>query len=209
MINAAFDNARKSAAIGKWTAWTGTAFAFGPLIGGLAVDFLSWRWIYALSAIPMVIGFALTFSMCPMSEPSRTAHVDIAGGLLSAAGLAATVYALIESQRRGWLDPAVSGSFIVGAVALIGFVRWHRRAPHPMLPLQLFSSRNFAGGNLATAFIYGGLALGSLIIALYTQEVVGYSATAAGLTTLPIPILSFLFARQVGNAATRIGPRYS
>jgi EmrB/QacA subfamily drug resistance transporter len=207
MINAAFDNAHKSAAIGTWTAWTGTAFAFGPLLGGLAVDLLSWRWIYALSAIPIVIGFGLTFWMCPMPERSEHTRVDIAGGLLSSAGLAATVYALIESQRRGWVDLVVSGSFVVGVGALIGFIQWQRRAPQPMLPLHLFSSRNLAGGNLATAFVYGGLALGSLVIALYTQEVIGYSATAAGLTTLPIPILSFLFARHVGNAATRIGPR--
>ena len=207
MINAAFDSAHKSTAIGAWTAWTGTAFALGPVLGGLAVDLLSWRWIYALSAIPMVIGFALTFWMCPMPRRPEHAHVDLAGGLLSATGLAATVYALIESQRRGWADPVVSGSFIIGVAALIGFIRWQRRAPHPMLPLHLFSSRNFAGGNLATAFVYGGLALGSLVIALYIQEVVGYSATAAGLVTLPIPILSFLFARHVGDAATRIGPR--
>ena len=207
MINAAFGSAHKSAAIGAWTAWTGTAFALGPVLGGLAVDLLSWRWIYVLSAIPMVIGFALTFWMCPMPARSEHARVDLTGGLLSAAGLAATVYALIESQRRGWADPVVGGSFILGVAALIGFIRWQRRAPHPMLPLHLFSSRNFAGGNLATAFVYGGLALGSLVIALYIQEVVGYSATAAGLVTLPIPILSFFFARHVGATATRIGVR--
>jgi predicted MFS family arabinose efflux permease len=155
----------------------------------------------------MVIGFALTFWMCPVAKPSEHTRVDLAGGLLSAAGLAATVYALIESQRRGWADPVVGGSFIVGVAALVGFIRWQRRAPHPMLPLHLFSSRNFAGGNLATAFVYGGLTLGSLVIALYIQEVVGHSATTAGLATLPIPILSFLFARHVGAAASRIGPR--
>jgi EmrB/QacA subfamily drug resistance transporter len=207
MINDAFDNTQRSAAIGAWTAWTGTAFALGPLLGGLAVDLLSWRWVYALSAIPMVISFVLTFWMCPTTEPSEHARVDLAGGLMSAAGLAATVYALIESQRRGWVDPVVSGSFLVGVATLIGFTRWQRRAPQPMLPLHLFSSRNFAGGNLATAFVYGGLSLGSLVIALYVQEVAGYSATAAGLATLPIPILSFLFARHVGAAAARIGPR--
>jgi predicted MFS family arabinose efflux permease len=145
--------------------------------------------------------------MCPMPKPSEHARVDLGGGLLSTAGLTATVYALIESQRRGWLDPVVSGSFIAGVAALIGFVRWQRRTPHPMLPLHLFSGRNFAAANLATAFVYGGLALGSLVIALYVQEVVGYSATAAGLATLPIPILSFLFARHVGDVATRVGPR--
>jgi EmrB/QacA subfamily drug resistance transporter len=207
MINAAFDRARRAAAIGAWTAWTGTAFALGPLLGGLAVDLLSWRWIYVISAIPMVIGFALTFWMCPMPEPVEHAPVDIVGAVLSAAGLAATVYALIESERRGWGDPGVGGSFIVGVVALVGFIRWQRRAPHPLLPLHLFSSRNFAGGNLATAFVYGGLVLGTLVVALYIQEVAGYSATFAGMATLPIPVLSFLFARHVGNVATRIGPR--
>jgi EmrB/QacA subfamily drug resistance transporter len=207
LINSAFDKSRQSAAIGAWTAWTGTAFALGPLLGGLAVDLLSWRWIYVLSAIPMVIGFALTFWMCPMPGPSQHARVDVPGAVLSAIGLTATVYPLIESQRRGWSNPLVSGSMVVGIMALVAFVRWQRHGPHPMLPLDLFASRNFAGASLATAFIYGGLALGSLVIALYTQEVAGYSATAAGLATLPIPIMSFLFARHVGQMATKIGPR--
>jgi MFS family permease len=95
MINDAFDKAHQSAAIGTWTAWTGTAFALGPLLGGLAVDLLSWRWIYALSAIPMVIGFALTFWMCPMTEPSEHARVDLAGGLLG---------------RRAWPPPCTRSS---------------------------------------------------------------------------------------------------
>src|SRR3984893_12401030 len=60
LINSAFDRADRPAAIGTWTAWTGTAFAVGPVLGGLAVDFLNWRWIYVLSAIPVVIGFTLT-----------------------------------------------------------------------------------------------------------------------------------------------------
>jgi EmrB/QacA subfamily drug resistance transporter len=206
LINSAFDRAEQSAAIGVWTAWTGTAFALGPLLGGLAVDLLSWRWIYVLSAIPMVVGFALTFWMCPMPGPSQHARVDVVGAALSAVGLAATVYPLIESQRRGWSDPLVSGSMVVGIAALVAFVRWQRRTPHPMLPLDLFVSRNFTGANLATAFIYGGLGLGTLVISLYTQEVAGYSATVAGLATLPIPIMSFLFARHVGQMATKIGP---
>ncbi|WP_156942835.1 hypothetical protein [Mycobacterium genavense] len=67
--------------------------------------------------------------------------------------------------------------------------------------------RNFAGANLATAFIYAGLTMGSIAMALYLQEVAGYPALAAGLITLPTPIASLLFARRVGNAAARIGPR--
>ncbi len=207
MINSAFDRADRPAAIGSWTAWTASAFAFGPVLGGLAVDFLSWRWIYVLSAIPMVVGFVLTFWLSPMPGPSERARVDIAGIALSATGLAALVYGLIASHRRGWDEPVVVASTALGVAALLGFVAWERRAAHPMLPLGLFASRNFAGANLATAFVYGALTMGSLAIALYTQEVAGYSATVAGLATLPSPILSFLFARRIGALAARIGPR--
>jgi hypothetical protein len=73
--------------------------------------------------------------------------------------------------------------------------------------LQLFTFRNFAAANLVTAFVYGALTLGSLAITLYTQEIGGYSATAAGVATLPIPALSFVFARRVGRIAARVGPR--
>jgi MFS family permease len=207
LINSAFDRAERPAAIGCWTAWTGTAFALGPLLGGLTVDFLSWRWIYVLSAIPMAIGFALTFWLCPTPGPSEHARVDVAGAALSAVGLGATVYALIESGRRGWDDPLIIAALVGGVAALLAFVAWQRRAPHPLVPPGLFAVRNFAGANLATAFVYGGITLGSLAIALYLQEVAGYSATVSGLTTLPSPLLSFLFASRVGGLAARIGPR--
>jgi EmrB/QacA subfamily drug resistance transporter len=207
LINTVFDKAHQSAAIGVWTGWTGTAFALGPLLGGLCVDFLGWRWIFVLSAIPMAVGYALTFWLCPMPGRVKGARVDTAGVGLSTAGLAATVYALIESQRNGWTDPIVIAPSAIGITALAGFVSWQRRSRCPMLPLPLFTFRNFAAANLVTAFVYGGLTLASLAVALYTQEIGGYSATATGLTTLPIPALSFVFARHVGRIAARVGPR--
>lgn len=207
LINSAFDRADRPAAIGSWTAWTGTAFALGPPLGGLAVDFLSWRWIYAVPAVPMVIAFALTFWLCPVPGPAERARVDVVGAALSAVGLPATMYALIESQRRGWLDSVVTASMVVGVAALLAFVAWEHHAPHPMVALRLFMVRNFAGANLGTAFVYGALTLGLLAVGLYTQEVAGYSATAVGLVSLPGPVMSFLFARRVGSMAARIGPR--
>ena len=207
LINSSFERADRPAAIGSWTAWTGTAFALGPLLGGLTVDFLGWRWIYVLSAIPVAVGFALTFWLHRMPGPSERPSVDVPGAALSAVGLAAAVYALIEQGRRGWDDPRVRVASVVGVVALVAFVMWQRRARHPMVPVGVFTSRNFAGANLVTAFVYGGITMGSLAIALYLIEVAGYSATAAGLITLPSPIMSLLFARGVGGLAARIGPR--
>ncbi|WP_156749376.1 MFS transporter [Mycobacterium sp. E1747] len=207
LINTVFDKAHQSAAIGVWTGWTGTAFALGPLLGGLCVDLLGWRWIFVLSAIPIAAGFALTFWLCPMSRRVAGARVDVAGVGLSAVGLAGTVYALIGSQHDGWTEPRVIAPLVIGVAALAAFVSWQRRSRNAMVPLPLFTFRNFGAANLVTAFIYAGLTLASLAIALYTQEIGGYSATAAGLTTLPIPALSLVFARHVGRIAARVGPR--
>src|ERR1700739_3138908 len=102
------------------------------------------------------------------------ARVDVAGAALSAVGLSATVFAVIESQRHGWADPVLTVSMVVGVAALLAFLAWERRSPHPCLPRGLCAIRNFAGANLATAFVYGGLSMGSLSIALYIQEVAGY-----------------------------------
>src|SRR6516225_10883217 len=162
LINSAFDRADRPAAIGSWTAWTSAALALGPVLGGLTVDVLSWRWIYIWLAIPVVIGFALTFWLQPMPGRAERTRVDAAGAALSAAGLGATAYALIESQQHGWTSPLVATSSGVGVAALLAFVAWERRAPNPMVPLQLFAMPNFAAANLATAFIYGGLTLGSI-----------------------------------------------
>ncbi|OBG92207.1 MFS transporter [Mycobacterium sp. E3251] len=207
LINSSFDVARRPAAIGAWTAWTSSAFAVGPLLGGLAVDFLNWRWIYILSAIPMAVGFALTYWLRRVPAPTERARLDVVGAALSAIGLAATVYALIEQGRRGWGDARVDAALVTGVAALLAFVAWQRRTAHPMVPLSLFTTRNFAGANLLTAFVYGGITMGSLAIGLYMQEVAGYSATAAGLVTLPSPIMSLLFARGVGGLAARFGSR--
>jgi EmrB/QacA subfamily drug resistance transporter len=207
LINSAFSRADRAAAIGMWTACTSTAFALGPLLGGVVVDSLSWRWVYVLLAIPVVLGYALTFWLDPVPGPAERIPVDVRGVALSAVGLGATVYALIDSHRRGWSSPLVATLMVVGVIALLAFLVWERRAPHPMIPLQLFAVRNIAGANLATAFVYGGITLASLANALYLQEVEGYSALLAGAMTLPTPIVSVLFARRVGRAATRIGPR--
>ena len=142
-----------------------------------------------------------------MSRRVEGARVDTVGVGLSAVGLAATVYALIESQRNGLTDPMVITPLVIGIAALAGFVSWQHRSRRPMLPLPLFTFRNFVAANVVTAFVYGGVTLGSLAIALYAQEIGGYSATAAGLATLPIPALSFVFARHVGRVAATVGPR--
>ena len=208
MINARFSGGQQARAIGTWTAWTGTAFVIGPLLGGVLVDALNWRWIFGVNIVPLVVTLYLTTTLSHEEFRSdRRPRIDVVGAVLTAVGLTGAVYALIEQQRLGPSHPAVLTSLVVGVACLIAFPWWERRTPNPMMPLQIFSARNFAVGNLATVFLYAAVSLGMLVVALFLQETAGLSATEAGLATLPIPVLSFFLARWFGTLAGRHGPR--
>src|SRR6185312_1757534 len=208
MINARFSGPAQARAIGTWTAWTGTAFVVGPLLGGVLVDALNWRWIFGVNVVPLAVTLYLTGKLSREEfRPERPANIDVVGAVLTAVGLTGAVYALIEQQRLGISHPMVLTSLIVGVGALVAFPWWERRTPNPMMPLNIFSARNFAVGNLATVFLYAAVSLGTLMVALFLQEAAGMSATQAGLATLPIPVLSFFLARWFGTLAGRHGPR--
>ena len=208
MINARFTGPEQARAIGTWTAWTGTAFVVGPLLGGVLVDALNWRWIFGVNIVPLVVTLYLTTKLSHEEFRSdRQTTIDVVGAVLTAVGLSGAVYALIEQQRLGLSHPAVLTSLVVGVACLIAFPWWERRAPNPMMPPQIFSARNFAVGNLATVFLYAAVSLGMLLVALFLQETAGLSATEAGLATLPIPVTSFFLARWFGTLAGRHGPR--
>ena len=213
LINSRFTGARQAGAIGTWTAWTGTAFVVGPPLGGLLVDALSWRWVFGINVVPLAVTLYLTTRLGvpagsrATGDARRSARIDVFGAVLCAVGLTGAVYALIELQRLGPTHPAVLTAFVVGVSGLAAFPWWERRSANPIMPLQLFTARNFAVGNLATVFLYAAVSLGTLIIALFLQETVGLSASQAGLATLPLPVASFLLARRFGTLAARHGPR--
>ena len=105
---------------------------------------------------------------CPRGAGARRGRkVDVLGATLCAFGLAGMTFGLIEQPLRGWGDPAVFGSARRRALLFAGFIVWERRAPAPMLPLELFKRRNFAIGNIETLSMYGGLGLLFFFLVLY------------------------------------------
>ena len=207
LIISTFKGQAQGKAIGSWTAWTGISFIIGPLVGGLLVDAGSWRLIFAINIIPILVTLWL---MRKLEVPEKTrsgTKLDVYGALLCAIGLGGTVYALIEQPNYGWSSPLIFIPLIIGLLSLAVFF-WHeRRTRHPMLPLGLFSVRNFAIGNLATLAIYAGLSLGTFIIAIFVQQVGGYSATEAGLALIPITLIMFFLSSRFGALAGKYGPR--
>jgi len=207
IIIATFSGVAQAKAIGTWTGWTSAAFLAGPLLGGLFVDFLSWRLVFAINVIPIAVTLFLIYKLDAKFEKPENAGIDWLGAVLGIIGLGGPVFALIEQGNFGWGSPVILLPFVLGLVSLAAFILRQRTAKHPMLPLALFAVRNFSVGNVATTLIYAALSLGGFLVGIYLQEVAGYSATWAGLAFLPITIASIALSSKFGELAGRFGPR--
>ncbi|MFP5363667.1 MAG: DHA2 family efflux MFS transporter permease subunit [Thermoleophilia bacterium] len=207
IITTVYPPGERAAAIGSWTAGTSAAIAVGPPLGGLLVDAISWRVIFAMNVPLVLVCLWLIARAVPECGGDVERRIDVPGAVLCVLGLAGPTYALIEQPMLGWSDPAVWVPLIGGIGALGAFVAYERSAPAPMLPPSIFASRNFAVGNVATLTTYAGLGAASFFIAIFLQQISGYSAFEAGLALLPVTLLLIALSRRFGALATRIGPR--
>ena len=209
VIVANFAPDERGRAVGAWTAWGGIGTVLGPLIGGQLVDTVSWRWIFAIN-VPIVVGtLLLILRVVPQArERDPDARVDVVGALLCAVGLAGITFGLIEQPLRGWGAPMVAGPLVAGALLFGAFLFWEARTPNPMLPLSLFKRHNFAFGNIETFAMYGGLGLLFFFLVLFLQQVAGWSALAAGASSIPVTLLMFALSTRFGALADRYGPRF-
>ena len=208
VIVATFPDAERGRAVGTWTAFTTIATVLGPLIGGGLLAVASWRWLFFVNAPFVVVCLALILTVIPPAAPHDVRRrVDILGGLLCIVGLGGMVFALIEETRLGWGSPGVLVPLGVGALALCAFLFSERRSSDPMLPLGLFSRRNFAVANGETLAVYAGLSVLVLFLTLFLQQVAGYSPLRSGLALLPVTIVMFICSRRFGALAGRLGPR--
>lgn len=196
----------QSRAIGVWTAFTTGAMLVGPLLGGLFVDFLSWRFVFLINVVPIAVTLVL-LSRLHLPAHIRGAKVDWWSGALCALGLGAVVFALIEQPNLGWQSPAIWLPAVVGAGLFVLFLLRQRGSDSPLMPLWLFRVRDFGWGNLATLFVYAALSLNGFVVGVYLQQGAGLSATAAGLASLPLTILMILLSSRAGAWAGRWGPR--
>jgi EmrB/QacA subfamily drug resistance transporter len=207
LITATFPGDERGAAIGSWTAWTGIAFVVGPLGGGALIEFVSWRWIFAINVPLVLVTLWLARGVPESHDEEASPRIDYLGALLVSLGLAGPVFALIEQPNYGWADPLVWVPMVAGLAMLGLFVAHEHRTDHPMVPLRLFRSRNFSIGNLSTLLIYGGLGASSFFVVIFLQQVAGYSAIAAGLALVPITLVMWSLSRRFGALSDRIGPR--
>ena len=208
IISAAFDEAERGRAIGTWSGFSAMTTAIGPVMGGWLIEHVSWRAVFFLN-VPLA-AIVLLLSIRFMNEsrdPSRKAGIDWTGTALAVVGLAGIVFGLLEWPPLGAGHALVVTALTVGFLSLAVFVFVERRAPNPMMPLDLFRSRAFTLANLLTLLLYAALAMILFLVPMNLVQVQRYSATAAGAALLPLPLIMFALSRWSGGLVARVGSR--
>ena len=207
IISASFRRTDRGAAIGAWSGLAGVATALGPFLGGFLIDSVSWRLVFLINLPVVAITVLIATRHVPETrDETADRRVDVLGGVVLAAGLAGAVYALIDGPGHGWTGFSLTLG-VAGIAALIAFLVVEARSSHPMVPLNIFRSRQFSGANAVTFVVYGALGSVTFLLVVHLQTDLGYSALEAGAALIPITVLMLTFSARMGALAQRIGPR--
>jgi EmrB/QacA subfamily drug resistance transporter len=202
LIQGSFHPDDRNRAVGWWAGMSGVAGAAGPIVGGGLIDGAGWRWVFFINVpLAIVLALLLIAHMPESRDDERGGRFDIGGALLAGAALAGLTYALTQTSDGRW---AIA---LAGVAVFAAFLLVEHRSSEPMLPLWLFGSRQFSAANLASFFAYGGLAGVFFLMPVQLQLTAGYSAWEAGLTLLPLTILTLVLSPYGGQLTTRFGAR--
>jgi EmrB/QacA subfamily drug resistance transporter len=206
VLGAAFEGERRGAAIGTWSAFAGISAVLGQVLGGYLIDTISWRVAFLVDVPLAIVVLLIVFRYVPESRAEHARALDLPGALLVTVGLGGVVYGLIGVSDQS-LDTFEVVAMVVGAVALVGFVVVERHSPEPLIPLELFGSRNFSGANLMTLLLYAGFGGALFLLPIFLIQVHDYSATAATSALVPFAVITFVMGRWAGRLVTRYGER--
>ncbi|WP_328690310.1 MFS transporter [Streptomyces phaeochromogenes] len=208
LLTAAFFGPSRSLALGVWSGAGAAALAGGPLVGALLTSGFGWRSIFWINAPLGVLVWLVARRTLPTPPPvPRAGRIDFAGGLASAVGLSALIYALTQANAYGWTSPALWALLATAAAALTLFWRIERRAAVPLLELSLLRRPNFLGGNLLGMASLAVMCSVFFFLSLYLQLAAGATAMKTGLALLPMTLLSAAVAPAAGWLVPRLGAR--
>src|SRR5262249_33980824 len=194
-------------AVAYWTAATSIMLAAGPLVGGYLVDVFSWRAVFLFNVPLALVAIALGFAGLKKAAPSPGFQIDWVGAILAFLFLAGITFGLIEGPANGWPALAIA-ALAAGLVCFLFFIWWERHASSPLVDMKLFRSRNFAATNAATLLLYAAFGGFGFLFSYFLQTVAHFSATGAGATFLPVSVMLGIASGEVGQYASRLGPRW-
>ncbi|MEL7313247.1 MAG: MFS transporter, partial [Pseudomonadota bacterium] len=215
LIGELFAKDDRGRAIGIWAGASSLAAAGGPILGGWLVETLSWRAVFWIN-LPLAALALLLLTGLPKRRGDAEGQFDVLGSVLLALALCAVAFALSaiaptenaaghDAGDANWL---LSGlMFSAAGALLLAFWIWQGRATHPLLPRYIFTSRTFAGLNVATIGLYTGLSIVFFLLPFELIERRGMTAVEAGLVFLPFTLCVAFLSKRFGQLADRVGLR--
>ena len=209
IIASAFSGEEQGRAFGIWAGASGATTILGPFVGGVLVDSVSWRAAFLIN-VPLVIIAMYATRTCVVEsrDQQSVGKFDWLGAAVIAVAVGGLSLGSIRGQEHGWSNPSAAWALLAGIVATIAFPFLMKRSAHPLVPLELFRSRNFTIANLSTLVIYGALYTGFYYIVIFTQGTLGYTAAAAGVAVIPGTLFLTFLSTRAGRLASRHGPRF-
>jgi len=209
IITATFPPKERGAALGIWAGVSAMALAIGPLVGGLITEHIGWNWIFYINVPVGLIAAAITWSIYRKRDPgSRKSPFDYVGLALLVLWIGALQIMIDKGKELDWFGSTqIVVLAIVAAVGFAFFLAWELTEEHPIVDLRLFARRNFLTGTMALAVAYGLFFGNVVLLPLWLQQYMGYTATWAGLATAPVGILAIIISPWVGKNVARIDPR--
>ncbi|RSM63423.1 MFS transporter [Amycolatopsis sp. WAC 01376] len=201
-----FDDEERRKAMAAWSAVAMLGMIGGPVLGGVLIAWFWWGAVFLINVPIVVIAVIAALTLMPESK-GPWQKPDPLGAILSAVGMTALVWTIIELPKHGITEAGTLVPLTIAVVSLIGFVLWERHTPSPMVPLKLFRKRNFSGGSLSLTLVQIGNGGLLLLLTQYLQFVLGYTPTQAGLAFIPMAIASLLCNTLGATLGQKIGNR--
>jgi EmrB/QacA subfamily drug resistance transporter len=202
------EGSERNKALGVWGAVSGSGGAAGLILGGILTTELDWRWVFFVNLPIVAAALVATPRLLPKTSGEQSSgSFDIPGATAAVVGISSLVYGFVEAGNKSWSSPNSYAYLVAGTVLLAVFLGIERRSANPLVRLSMFRSRSISGANLAMlAFTMASLGVW-FYLALYLQEVHGYSALKAGVASLPLNIAVATSATLSSKWISRFGPK--
>ena len=195
----------RNIALGAWGAVGGFGAVAGVLLGGVLTDALSWEWIFFVNVPVGLVGLVLAPILLHESRDAAVKSFDVAGAVLVTSGLSSLVYAITQAGQDGWLAAETLAVFGVSLALLVAFVAWELRHPEPLMRFGILQNRTLSGANVAGFILGTSLFSMFLMLTLYMQQVLGYSAMKTGVSYLAVAGTAIIWSAVASQLVTRIG----